>query len=67
MLPDLNLPVMRAALAGNRGARIIELDGLNHLLQPATTGAPSEYGTIPITVAPAALDLITEWVAERGR
>jgi pimeloyl-ACP methyl ester carboxylesterase len=67
VLPDLNLPVIRAALADNKAAKIVELDGLNHLLQPATTGAPSEYGTIPITVAPAALDLITDWVVARGR
>jgi pimeloyl-ACP methyl ester carboxylesterase len=63
VLPDLNLPVIRAALAGNKAAKVVELDGLNHLLQPAATGAPSEYGTIPITVAPAALDMITDWVA----
>jgi hypothetical protein len=67
VLPDLNLPPIRAALANNKDARIIELPGLNHLLQPATTGAPSEYGTITTTVAPAALDLITGWVVERGR
>ena len=65
--PEANLPIIRSALAGNRAARIVELDGLNHLLQPATTGAPSEYGTIPITIAPAALDLITGWVLEQAR
>ena len=67
ILPDLNLPVIRAALADNKDAKIVELDGLNHLLQPATTGAPSEYGDIPVTVAPAALDLITDWVVERSK
>lgn len=67
VLPDLNLPVIRDALAGNADARIVELDGLNHLLQPATTGAPSEYGTITTTVAPAALDLIVDWVVGRTR
>jgi hypothetical protein len=67
VLPDLNLPVIRAALASNKATKIVEFDGLNHLLQPATTGAPSEYGTIPITVDPAALDLITDWVTKQGR
>jgi pimeloyl-ACP methyl ester carboxylesterase len=67
VLPDMNLPVIRKALAGNRGAKIVELDGLNHLLQPAKTGAPSEYGTTSISVAPAALDLITDWVVQRAR
>ena len=67
VLPDMNLPVIRKALAGNRGAKIVELDGLNHLLQPAKTGAPSEYGTTTISVAPEALDLITDWVVRRTR
>ncbi len=67
VLPELNLPVIRQALADNKDARIVELDGLNHLLQPATTGTPQEYGTIAISVAPAALDLITDWVVERTR
>jgi len=67
VLPDLNLPVIRAALADNKNAKIVELDGLNHLLQPATTGTPQEYGTIAISVAPAALDLIADWVVARAR
>jgi pimeloyl-ACP methyl ester carboxylesterase len=67
VLPDQNLPVIRKALAGNKGAKIVELPGLNHLLQPAKTGAPSEYGTIATSVDPAALDLISEWVTERRR
>jgi hypothetical protein len=67
VLPDLNLPPIRAALANNKDAKIVELPGLNHLLQPATTGAPSEYGTITTTVAPEVLELITGWVVARGR
>ena len=67
VLPDMNLPVIRKALAGNKSAKIVELDGLNHLLQPAKTGAPSEYGTTAISVAPEALDLITDWVVQRTR
>ncbi|OOG56860.1 hypothetical protein B0E48_08445 [Rhodanobacter sp. C03] len=63
--PAANLPVIRSALAKNAHARIVELPGLNHLLQPAKTGAPQEYGSIPITVDPAALDLITEWVKQQ--
>jgi uncharacterized protein len=67
VLPDMNLPVIRKALAGNKDAKIVELDGLNHLLQPAKTGTPREYGTTTISVAPAALDLITDWVVQRTR
>lgn len=47
---------------GNRDYRVEELPKLNHLFQTATTGAPSEYGTIEETVAPAALDSIATWI-----
>ena len=43
---------------------IIELDGLNHLFQPATTGAVSEYGRIETTFDEEALSIITSWVLE---
>jgi hypothetical protein len=43
---------------------IIELDGLNHLLQPAVTGAVSEYGKIKTTVDPKALLSMTQWIVE---
>ena len=62
VLPDRTLPLIRRALAGNKMAKIVELPGLNHLLQPATNGSPSEYGTITMSVAPEARDLLTEWV-----
>ncbi len=64
VLPDANLPIIRAALADDPHAKIVELNGLNHLLQPARTGTPQEYGEIPITIAPAALDLIASWVKD---
>jgi hypothetical protein len=41
-----------------------ELPGLNHLFQTASTGSPAEYGTIEETFAPAALQLITDWIAQ---
>ncbi|MEG3126004.1 alpha/beta hydrolase family protein [Sphingomonas sp. GB1N7] len=62
VLPDRNLPLIRRALAGNKNAKIVELPGLNHLLQPATTGSPSEYGKITTSVAPEALNLMTDWI-----
>ena len=37
VLPGRNLPLIRRALAGNKNAQIVELPGLNHLLQPAKT------------------------------
>lgn len=62
-----NLPVMKAALAGNPDATLRELPGLNHLFQTARTGAPSEYGDIEETFAPSALKIVTDWVSERTR
>lgn len=43
------------------------LEGLNHLLQPATTGAVSEYGQIETTMDPAALERIAAYVLEQAR
>jgi hypothetical protein len=60
-----NLPIIRAALAKNAGARIVELPGLNHLLQPAKTGLPAEYGNISTTVDPSVLDLLTHWIVKQ--
>ena len=62
---ELNIPALETALAGNPDATVAELDGLNHLLQTATTGAVSEYSQIEETFAPAALELISDWILER--
>jgi pimeloyl-ACP methyl ester carboxylesterase len=64
---DTNLAATEQALraGGNDAVTTRALDGLNHLLQPATTGAPAEYGQIETTVAPEALDLIAGWVTRQ--
>ena len=59
---DLDLSPIRTALAHNPDATVLELPGLNHLFQPATTGSPSEYRKIETTIDPAALDLIAGWI-----
>jgi len=68
VLPEQNLPVIEAALkqGGNQDVTVVRLPGLNHLLQPAKTGLPAEYGQIETTVAPAALDTITTWIQKRA-
>ena len=43
---------------------LVELEGLNHLFQPATTGAVSEYGKIETTFDPEALAIMTAWLVE---
>lgn len=62
--PALNLPAVRRALqaGGNRDFQVLELPGLNHLFQPARTGEPSEYGSIPITMDPTALQTVAAWI-----
>ena len=61
-----NLPALRAALAGNPDATVVELPGLNHLFQTATTGAPNEYGQIAEHVSPVALDRLSDWIARHS-
>lgn len=63
--PAENLPVIRQALKNNRQATVMELLGLNHLLQTARTGSPAEYAEIDETMSPAALRIITDWVKAR--
>lgn len=58
-----NLAAAREALRNNSTATVIELPGMNHLLQDARTGAPSEYNDIEETMSPAALKLITDWLS----
>ena len=58
-----NLAAAREALRGNPNATVIELPGLNHLLQDAKTGAPSEYNDIEETMSPTALKIITDWLS----
>ena len=58
-----NLAAAREALKNNPQATIMELPGMNHLLQDAKTGAPNEYGDIEETVSPAALEVITDWLS----
>ena len=67
VLPAQNLPAIGAALVkgGNQNHTILELPGLNHLLQPAKTGLPAEYAQVETTIAPAALDAITSWLLKR--
>lgn len=59
----VNIPALRSELANDPRATIVEAPGLNHLFQPAKTGAVSEYASSPITFAPAALDRIESWLA----
>lgn len=60
-----NLAAIAAATKGNPDVTIVELPGLNHLFQHATTGGVGEYARIEETFAPEALDLMTTWLRKR--
>jgi hypothetical protein len=60
-----NEPLMRSHLAGNPDSTVRTLPGLNHLMQPASSGGLEEYATIDITIDPSALDLVRNWITQR--
>ena len=62
-----NLAEIERALraGGNKDVTTEVLPGLNHLLQPSTTGLPDEYATIEETISPAVLKLVSDWIAKR--
>jgi uncharacterized protein len=63
VIAQQNLPALRAALREDRDATVMALPGLNHLFQTAGTGSPQGYGRIEETFSPAALEIISEWIA----
>ena len=52
---------------GNKDVTTKELPGLNHLFQTAPTGSPAEYGTLEETFAPAALQVVGDWLVAHGK
>jgi dienelactone hydrolase len=63
--PGLNLAAFRERLKASRDVTTLELPGVNHMLQTATTGGRGEYRDIDETIAPAVLELISNWLGER--
>ena len=59
-----NLPKIQKALqdAGNKDFQVTELPGLNHLFQHALSGSPTEFGGIEETMAPEALNGVSDWI-----
>jgi pimeloyl-ACP methyl ester carboxylesterase len=62
--PKENLKEISTALKNNHDVTVRELPGLNHLFQHCKTGSPSEYAGIEETFAPAALDVVGEWIVK---
>ena len=65
--PEQNLPEIEKALkeAGNKDVTVQLLHGLNHLIQNAHTGSPSEYATIEETFDETTLRTIVDWIHQR--
>jgi len=61
-----DLAAAHVALAKNPKATILELQGMNHLLQDAKTGSPNEYIDIEETMSPVALQAIVDWVKQNN-
>jgi uncharacterized protein len=64
--PGQNLPEIAKALkaGGNSAITTRELPNLNHLFQTSKTGAPTEYAQIEETFAPAALEVVGDWITK---
>jgi len=67
VLPERNLAGIKAGLRDNPDVTVVELPGLNHLLQTADTGQVSEYATIEETVSPLALTTVGDWMVAHVR
>ncbi len=50
---------------GNKKITAIKLPSLNHLLQTAVTGDVSEYAKIEETIAPSAMEIISNWINKK--
>ena len=55
-------PVAAALRESGVSASVRTMPGLNHLFQPAVRGTMDEYVTIDVTVDPAVLELVAEWI-----
>ena len=62
--PAQNIPPIEAALRrAGVPATVRVLPGLNHLFQPAKTGALAEYQQIETTMDPSVPGLVADWIA----
>ena len=65
---ERNLDAIKEAVTagGNTRITIVNLEGLNHMLQHAGTGLVEEYGQINETFAPEALETVSSWINGLG-
>jgi len=62
--PAANLPGIVQALedGGNSDYEVDKLAKLNHLFQTSESGSPAEYSKIDETIAPFALEIMSNWI-----
>ncbi len=60
--PELNVPTLNATLTADSFKITKIFPKLNHLMQEAPTGSPSEYSTIEQTISPLVLNEITAFI-----
>ena len=65
-VPHLSAISGAVARGGNEEVTVHGMPGLNHLLQEAESGSPSEFARLEQTVAPAALELLSGWITGRA-
>lgn len=63
---DSNAPRIRDALKSNPRAKIVELPGINHMMQPAEVGSLEEELRNPVTIAPVVLTVLGDWLRGFG-
>ena len=59
---DVKGPAAEAALVNKPDASVVTINGLNHLFQPAITGAVSEYQTLGQPFPSETVVLIADWI-----
>ncbi len=69
VVAEQNVPAIEAALKAGGNARVDTqvFEGLNHMLQPAKTGTPDEYGQIETTIDEKALAKLESWVVAQTK
>lgn len=66
---EMNLKAIETALqrGKNKNYKTLELPGLNHLFQEASTGALEEYAKIEQTISPTALEVMSSWILQQTK
>ena len=65
IVAEPNVSGLEAALGDHDDARIVVLEGRNHLFQKAGTGLIAEYAQIEEPMDPEAMAIIADWINAR--